>query len=163
VSVPPHSLRKAGTTAEVIGATAAEEFSYHSSFNLLIYPPQERLVRFVLTTAADQPRSINLDTETLRLHLRDAESAERRELALLFGERAAGVVSVRELWLDEGEREAILTLIADRADLEAELRLEALFTHLLVESPSRFDGYLRIYSESEGVPDFARSGQRLVP
>jgi hypothetical protein len=141
--------------------TVHEEIPY-AYFSSVLYPPrEERLIVVGPTSAAQFTTSVTLDVEAMRAHVSQADAAERRTLALRFAERASSIIPVREVWLAEGRQEAVLTLIAKNVGLDEELQLEALFARLLADGSAQFDGYLRIYSESDGVPDFARSGEQL--
>ena len=110
-------------------------------------------------TAAAYP----MDMPTMTAKVRESEAAERRAVAASFVAHVQGLDYVREVWFEDSTEMAKITTIVGETSLDEELQLEAALTTVLQAHPSRFDGFLRVYSEADGVPDFARSGEQLLP
>lgn len=102
-------------------------------------------------------------SESARKHLQAIDRTSRRTIAKTFAAHVHGDPLVREVWYTDAEQEAMLTLLVSEASLEDELRYEAVLAGVLPDGPTHFPGFLRVYSEAEGIPESAREGERLLP
>jgi len=108
------------------------------------------------------PSSTGLTLSEMRERVQKADTDARAATAREFAERVSATPFVKEVWLDDSGRTAVVRVIVEGATLDNELELEAVFTAMLAGRP-RFDGYLNIHALKERDPTEARYGSRLFP
>jgi hypothetical protein len=98
----------------------------------------------------------------LEIHSKPTEAQERRRLARAYVEAVRAISVVREVWLLQHRHHGVVTVVTAHANLDEELRMEAVFRSIFRLGADAPDSLLDVYAESEGVPPNARSGERLI-
>ncbi len=100
-----------------------------------------------------------LSISTMRMHVRDADLRERRELASTFARRARdlGVTDVYAIC----EPDLVVTVAIPERDLELELNLQVAFTHLAAGLSDPGHGELRI-RELDELPERTELGESIA-
>jgi hypothetical protein len=92
----------------------------------------------------------------------DPRVGERRAVAVAFARLARYIDGVREIWLRDTTPDLEVAVIVSNLDLPRELTLRGVFIDLACDMLDASEGELRVFAESEGVPDWLRDGERLV-
>ena len=93
---------------------------------------------------------------------RDPQAARRRAVAAMFARVAGHTTGVQEVWLRSVQPELEVVVVVRDLELARELLLRTLFIDLVGDALDPSVGELRIFAESEGVPEWLREGQRLL-
>jgi hypothetical protein len=92
----------------------------------------------------------------------DQRAGERRAVAVAFAKLAQYLSGVTEVWLRTASPDFEVVVIVRDLGLERELTLRGMFIDMSTDVLGRGIGELRVFAESEDVPEWVRSGEKLL-